>query len=50
VGSFRLQENDDLLMTPFERNIEVWRQLWRVVHRRYGHRWSGVPGQLSARH
>ena len=21
-------------MTPFERNIEVWRQLWRVVHRR----------------
>ncbi len=20
-------------MTPFERNIEVWRQLWRVVER-----------------
>ncbi len=20
-------------MTPFERNIEVWRQLWRVIER-----------------
>ncbi|QLG71131.1 hypothetical protein HG535_0B01690 [Zygotorulaspora mrakii] len=29
-----LQEsNEDLLLTPFERNIEVWRQLWRVVER-----------------
>ena len=28
-----LQENDDLLMTPFERNLEVWRQLWRVIER-----------------
>lgn len=28
-----LQESDDLLMTPFERNIEVWRQLWRVIER-----------------
>lgn len=28
-----LQDNDDLLLTPFERNIEVWRQLWRVVER-----------------
>lgn len=28
-----LQENNDLLLTPFERNIEVWRQLWRVVDR-----------------
>lgn len=28
-----LQENNDLLLTPFERNIEVWRQLWRVVER-----------------
>ena len=24
---------DDLLMTPFERNLEVWRQLWRVIER-----------------
>lgn len=28
-----LTENNDLLLTPFERNIEVWRQLWRVVER-----------------
>ena len=28
-----LQENKDLLMTPFERNLEVWRQLWRVIER-----------------
>ncbi|KAL8719014.1 MAG: hypothetical protein Q9225_003915 [Loekoesia sp. 1 TL-2023] len=28
-----LQDNDDLLMTPFERNLEVWRQLWRVIDR-----------------
>lgn len=29
----KLQENNDLLLTPFERNVEVWRQLWRVVER-----------------
>lgn len=28
-----LTENNDILLTPFERNIEVWRQLWRVVER-----------------
>lgn len=28
-----LQQNHDLLLTPFERNIEVWRQLWRVIER-----------------
>ncbi|KAI9653337.1 MAG: hypothetical protein M1831_006042 [Alyxoria varia] len=28
-----LQETDELLLTPFERNIEVWRQLWRVIER-----------------
>ncbi|CAG98090.1 ribosome biogenesis GTPase LSG1 [Kluyveromyces lactis] len=27
------EDNEDLLLTPFERNIEVWRQLWRVVER-----------------
>ncbi|WYZ38813.1 hypothetical protein EsH8_III_000727 [Colletotrichum jinshuiense] len=32
-GLAELQENHDLLMTPFERNLEVWRQLWRVVER-----------------
>jgi large subunit GTPase 1 len=32
-GLAELQEVDDLLMTPFERNLEVWRQLWRVIER-----------------
>ncbi|RMJ28387.1 GTP-binding protein [Aspergillus sp. HF37] len=32
-GLAELQENHDLLMTPFERNLEVWRQLWRVTER-----------------
>lgn len=29
----RVQENENFLMTPFEKNIEVWRQLWRVIER-----------------
>jgi large subunit GTPase 1 len=32
-GLAELQESHDLLLTPFERNIEVWRQLWRVIER-----------------
>jgi len=32
-GLAEMQENVDLLMTPFERNLEVWRQLWRVIER-----------------
>ena len=32
-GLAELQENYDMLMTPFERNLEVWRQLWRVIER-----------------
>lgn len=32
-GLAELQENLDLLMTPFERNLEMWRQLWRVIER-----------------
>ncbi|KAI9894455.1 MAG: hypothetical protein M1814_003213 [Vezdaea aestivalis] len=32
-GLAQLEEFKDLLMTPFERNIEVWRQLWRVIER-----------------
>jgi large subunit GTPase 1 len=32
-GLAELQEANDLLLTPFERNIEVWRQLWRVIER-----------------
>jgi len=28
-----LEEMEHILMTPFERNIEFWRQLWRVIER-----------------
>ncbi|EDW00418.1 large subunit GTPase 1 homolog [Drosophila grimshawi] len=28
-----LQENEEILMTPYEKNLEFWRQLWRVVER-----------------
>lgn len=33
LNTFRLQEEDKLLLTPFEKNLEVWRQLWRVLER-----------------
>lgn len=29
----RLEENDKLILTPFEKNIDIWRQLWRVLER-----------------
>ncbi|KAF8598049.1 P-loop containing nucleoside triphosphate hydrolase protein [Ceratobasidium sp. AG-I] len=29
----QLQETENFLLTPFERNIAVWRQLWRVLER-----------------
>ncbi|KXN85669.1 Large subunit GTPase 1 [Leucoagaricus sp. SymC.cos] len=32
-GLAELQEAEGFLLTPFERNIEVWRQLWRVLER-----------------
>lgn len=32
-GLALLQEDDGILLTPYERNIEFWRQLWRVVER-----------------
>jgi large subunit GTPase 1 len=28
-----LEEKENVLMTPFEKNLEVWKQLWRVVER-----------------
>lgn len=31
----QLQEVDGLTLTPFEKNLEFWRQLWRVIERRY---------------
>jgi ribosome biogenesis GTPase A len=30
---FRLEENEKLLLTPFEKNLDIWRQLWRVLER-----------------
>ena len=28
-----LEEEEGLVLTPFEKNLEVWRQLWRVLER-----------------
>ncbi|RDY04825.1 GTPase LSG1-2 [Mucuna pruriens] len=28
-----LEENKKLVLTPFEKNLDIWRQLWRVVER-----------------
>lgn len=30
---YRLEEQEGVLLTPFEKNLEVWRQLWRVIER-----------------
>jgi large subunit GTPase 1 len=27
----RMEDSKHFIITPFERNLEVWRQLWRVV-------------------
>ncbi|TPX72787.1 hypothetical protein SpCBS45565_g00098 [Spizellomyces sp. 'palustris'] len=32
-GLATLEEEKGLIMTPYERNLEVWRQLWRVIER-----------------
>lgn len=29
----RLEEEDKFIITPFEKNLEVWRQLWRVIEK-----------------
>ncbi|XP_059489628.1 large subunit GTPase 1 homolog [Neocloeon triangulifer] len=29
----KLQEEKELILTPYEKNLEFWRQLWRVVER-----------------
>lgn len=34
-GLVELQEVDGITLTPFEKNLEFWRQLWRVIERRY---------------
>ena len=28
-----VETNDNLLLTPYEKNLQVWRQLWRVIER-----------------
>lgn len=28
-----LEENGKLVLTPFEKNLDIWRQLWRVIER-----------------
>ncbi|CAK7332049.1 unnamed protein product [Dovyalis caffra] len=28
-----LEENENLVLTPFEKNLDIWRQLWRVLER-----------------
>lgn len=28
-----LQESEELILTPYEKNLEFWRQLWRVIER-----------------
>ncbi len=33
VAAPRLEDEEGLMLTPFEKNLEVWRQLWRVLER-----------------
>lgn len=40
-----VEERDGILLTPFEKNLEVWRQLWRVLER--CHILVQVPGPPS---
>ena len=35
----RLQEVEGIIMTPYERNLDFWRQLWRVIERRWVNLW-----------
>lgn len=32
-GLAELEEEKNVMLTPYERNIEFWRQLWRVIER-----------------
>eukprot|EP00271_Cylindrocystis_brebissonii_P001093 TRINITY_DN11344_c0_g1_i1.p1 TRINITY_DN11344_c0_g1~~TRINITY_DN11344_c0_g1_i1.p1 ORF type:complete len:824 (+),score=185.19 TRINITY_DN11344_c0_g1_i1:521-2992(+) len=32
-GLARLEENEQVVLTPFEKNMDFWRQLWRVLER-----------------
>jgi large subunit GTPase 1 len=28
-----LERNEHLILSPFEKNIEIWRQMWRVLEK-----------------
>ena len=45
---FRLQDEKCLIMTPFEKNLDFWRQLWRVIERRWVDRNYLTPMLLVA--
>ncbi|RUS69313.1 hypothetical protein EGW08_022930 [Elysia chlorotica] len=32
-SQFRLEEKDHIQLTPYEKNLDFWRQLWRVIER-----------------
>lgn len=32
-GLAALEDNEKLVLTPFEKNLDIWRQLWRVLER-----------------
>lgn len=32
-GMAQLEDEEGLLLTPYEKNLEVWKQLWRVIER-----------------
>ncbi|RXG68559.1 Large subunit GTPase 1-like protein [Armadillidium vulgare] len=34
-----LQEEDGIVITPYEKNLQFWRQLWRVIERRSAVMW-----------
>lgn len=46
-----LEEDEGLLLTPFERNLEVWRQLWRVLERSdivvQVRKWHSTAGRVA---
>jgi large subunit GTPase 1 len=33
MSNFRKEKDNRLTVSPFEKNLEVWRQLWRVIER-----------------
>lgn len=47
LNLYRLEENEKLVLTPFEKNLDIWRQLWRVVERSDLVRfWSFLPPMI----